>query len=139
MPWPAAGNLRCGHRLTLHRRAPSPRPAAFAGAKLAVLRLDEPTASLDAASTRAVEALLPRHVAHGLSVSWMTHPCERPLRVTQRHFQIVLLMIAATAREVAVRPKQRLHAHGNDRISVAVVGLVVFGSIIIRAKLEAKM
>jgi putative ABC transport system permease protein len=38
-------------------------------------------------------------------------------------FVIVVLMIAAAAREVAVRPTERLRSAGNYRIGVAVVGL----------------
>src|ERR1700712_2339544 len=50
-----------------------------------VLLLDEPTASLDAASTMAMESLLQRCLDDGLSVLWVTHSREQAHRVAQRH------------------------------------------------------
>jgi ABC-type iron transport system FetAB ATPase subunit len=53
-----------------------------------VLLLDEPTASLDQASTLAVEDLLRTRIARGLSVIWVTHSSEQASRVAQRIFQV---------------------------------------------------
>ena len=44
---------------------------------------------------------------------------------------IVLLMIGAAAREVAVRPERRLHQHGNYRIGIAVVGLSSLATVVL--------
>ncbi|MGJ7510561.1 ABC transporter ATP-binding protein [Variovorax sp. GT1P44] len=52
----------------------------------AVLLLDEPTASLDAASTLAMESLLKARVQGGLSILWVTHSTEQAARVSQRRY-----------------------------------------------------
>jgi ABC-type iron transport system FetAB ATPase subunit len=54
-----------------------------------VLLLDEPTASLDVASTMAMESLLQRYLDNGLSVLWATHSREQAHRVAQRHCELV--------------------------------------------------
>jgi ABC-type phosphate transport system ATPase subunit len=51
-----------------------------------VLLLDEPTASLDGASTLAMESLLKARVKHGLSILWITHSTEQAARVSQRRY-----------------------------------------------------
>ena len=51
-----------------------------------VLLLDEPTASLDEASTLAVEALLQDRVRGGLSIVWVTHSTEQAARVSHRRY-----------------------------------------------------
>lgn len=53
-----------------------------------VLLLDEPTASLDHASTLMVEALLRSRVAAGLAIVFVTHSLEQAMRVGDR--EIVL-------------------------------------------------
>jgi ABC-type iron transport system FetAB ATPase subunit len=54
-----------------------------------VLLLDEPTASLDAASTAAVEALLRARMDRGLAVLLVTHSREQAARLAQRAFDMV--------------------------------------------------
>jgi ABC-type iron transport system FetAB ATPase subunit len=54
-----------------------------------VLLLDEPTASLDATSTMAMESLLQKYVDQGLSVLWVTHSRDQAHRVAQRHYTVV--------------------------------------------------
>ena len=74
--WPV---LRCstGERLRLAlARALAVRPQ--------VLLLDEPTAALDGATVRAVEALILERLADGLSVLWVTHDPEQARRVAKR-------------------------------------------------------
>ena len=44
---------------------------------------------------------------------------------------IMLLMIGAAAREVAVRPEQRLQAGGNYRIGIAVVGISSLATVVL--------
>jgi ABC-type iron transport system FetAB ATPase subunit len=53
-----------------------------------VLLLDEPTASLDPATTLAVEALLAREQAAGLTLLWVTHSHEQAVRVAARHLEL---------------------------------------------------
>lgn len=53
-----------------------------------VLLLDEPTASLDQASTRLVEAVLAARVAAGLSVLFVTHAREQAERVGHRVLEV---------------------------------------------------
>jgi ABC-type iron transport system FetAB ATPase subunit len=57
--------------------------------KPAVLLLDEPTASLDQATTLAVEALLGRQLAAGLAVLMVTHSVEQAQRIGHRRFDMV--------------------------------------------------
>jgi len=54
-----------------------------------VLLLDEPTASLDAASVRAVEALLRSRLEAGLAVLLVTHAQERARRMGERVFEMI--------------------------------------------------
>lgn len=54
----------------------------------AVLLLDEPTASLDAASTLAVEALLRTQLEAGLSIVLVTHSQEQAARMASRQFEM---------------------------------------------------
>ncbi|MDB5829298.1 MAG: hypothetical protein JWQ73_3518 [Variovorax sp.] len=54
-----------------------------------VLLLDEPTASLDANSTAAMESLLQKYLDNGLSVLWVTHSPEQAHRVARRHYNVV--------------------------------------------------
>jgi len=54
-----------------------------------VLLLDEPTASLDAASTAAVEALLRERMDSGLAVLLVTHSREQAARMGQRTFDMI--------------------------------------------------
>jgi putative ABC transport system ATP-binding protein len=49
-----------------------------------VLLLDEPTSSLDAESTRAVEAIIADRVSAGTGVIWITHDDAQALRVGSR-------------------------------------------------------
>lgn len=56
--------------------------------KPAVLLLDEPTASLDHATTLAVEALLSRHLAAGLAILMVTHSTEQAQRIGRRRFDM---------------------------------------------------
>jgi ABC-type iron transport system FetAB ATPase subunit len=53
-----------------------------------VLLLDEPTASLDPASTLAVEALLTLRMREGLSVVFVTHSREQAERIGHRLFEV---------------------------------------------------
>ena len=53
-----------------------------------VVLLDEPTASLDAVSTLAVETLLAERVAAGLSVLFVTHSPEQAGRVGHRRLEV---------------------------------------------------
>jgi len=46
-----------------------------------LLLLDEPTASLDPASTRAVETVISRRMAGGATVIWVTHDAAQAARV----------------------------------------------------------
>lgn len=54
--------------------------------KPAVLLLDEPTASLDEASTLAMEALLKARLRKGLSIIWVTHSTQQAARVSQSRY-----------------------------------------------------
>lgn len=54
----------------------------------AVLLLDEPTASLDSASTLAMESLLREHLATGLGIVMVTHSREQAARMGHRHFEM---------------------------------------------------
>ena len=54
--------------------------------KPAVLLLDEPTASLDEASTLAMEALLKARLREGLSIIWVTHSTQQAARVSQSRY-----------------------------------------------------
>lgn len=54
----------------------------------AVLLLDEPTASLDHASTLAMEALLQTQLAAGLAIVMVTHSREQAERMGSRHFEM---------------------------------------------------
>lgn len=49
-----------------------------------VLLLDEPTAALDPASVRVVEALIAARMREGLGVLWVTHDAEQASRVAIR-------------------------------------------------------
>ncbi|MDR0226109.1 MAG: ABC transporter ATP-binding protein [Burkholderiaceae bacterium] len=53
-----------------------------------VLLLDEPTASLDGASTQAVEQLLGHHMRQGLAVICVTHSEEQARRIAGRSLRI---------------------------------------------------
>lgn len=53
-----------------------------------VLLLDEPTASLDPATTLAVEALLSRRLAQGLAILMVTHSAEQARRIGHRRFEM---------------------------------------------------
>lgn len=54
----------------------------------AVLLLDEPTAALDAESTRAYEALLCAQRASGMAIVWVTHSGEQAHRVGARSLTV---------------------------------------------------
>ena len=54
-----------------------------------VLLLDEPTASLDFASTLAMEGLLRSRIDAGLSIVWVTHSPEQAARVASRCFDLI--------------------------------------------------
>ena len=54
-----------------------------------VLLLDEPTAALDAASVRAVEALLRSRLEAGLAVLLVTHAQEQARRMGERVFEMI--------------------------------------------------
>ena len=74
--WPI-GRLSTGERLRLALvRALMVRPR--------VLLLDEPTAALDPASVRAVEALIATRLRAGLAVLWVTHDAEQAKRIAHR-------------------------------------------------------
>lgn len=49
-----------------------------------VLLLDEPTSSLDAASTTAVECVMRDYRQRGAGVLWVTHDAEQRRRVADR-------------------------------------------------------
>jgi len=54
-----------------------------------VLLLDEPTANLDPASTRLVEAVIAEYrKAHQAAVIWISHDPEQVARVADRHFRV---------------------------------------------------
>jgi ABC-type iron transport system FetAB ATPase subunit len=53
-----------------------------------VLLLDEPTASLDQASTSAVEALLRARLEDGVAILLVTHSHEQADRIATRHFRV---------------------------------------------------
>ena len=53
-----------------------------------VLLLDEPTASLDPATTLAVEALLSRRLAQGLAILMVTHSAEQARRIGHHRFDM---------------------------------------------------
>jgi UDP-glucose/iron transport system ATP-binding protein len=53
-----------------------------------VLLLDEPTAALDPASVRAVEALIAARMRAGLAVLWVTHDAEQARRVAARRLVV---------------------------------------------------
>ncbi len=65
------------HRLAI-ARALSGRPSA--------LLLDEPTATLDPAATKLVEALLTRECARGVAMIVVTHDVEQAKRLSARRF-----------------------------------------------------
>jgi ABC-type iron transport system FetAB ATPase subunit len=54
----------------------------------AMLLLDEPTASLDGASTLAMEALLLEQLTSGLGIVMVTHSQEQATRMGNRHFEM---------------------------------------------------
>jgi ABC-type iron transport system FetAB ATPase subunit len=54
-----------------------------------VLLLDEPTASLDATSTMAMESFLLKQLDNGLSVLWVTHSQDQARRVAERHYDVI--------------------------------------------------
>lgn len=54
-----------------------------------VLLLDEPTASLDATSTMAMETLLRKQRDNGLSVLWVTHSRDQARRVAERRYDVI--------------------------------------------------
>ena len=54
-----------------------------------VLLLDEPTASLDLASTLTMEGLLRSRIDAGLSIVWVTHSPEQAARVASRCFDLI--------------------------------------------------
>ena len=54
----------------------------------AVLLLDEPTAHLDAAHTRALEALVAGRCATGMMALWVTHDPEQLTRVASRGYRM---------------------------------------------------
>jgi ABC-type iron transport system FetAB ATPase subunit len=56
--------------------------------KPGVLLLDEPTASLDQATTLAVEALLLRQLEAGLAILMVTHSVEQAQRIGHRRFEM---------------------------------------------------
>jgi len=53
-----------------------------------VLLLDEPSASLDHASTLAMEALLQQQLAAGLAIVMVTHSRDQAYRMGSRHFEV---------------------------------------------------
>lgn len=53
-----------------------------------VLLLDEPTASLDAVSTLAMESLLLQQLRSGLAIVMVTHSREQAARMSHRHFEM---------------------------------------------------
>lgn len=53
------------------------------------LLLDEPTAALDAAATRAVEAVLEEQMAQGVAVLIVTHDPAQALRLAVRRYRMV--------------------------------------------------
>jgi len=54
-----------------------------------VLLLDEPTASLDPASTQAMEALLCQRLGSGLAIVMVTHSLEQAQRMGHRRFNLI--------------------------------------------------
>lgn len=73
--------LSTGERLRLALlRSLAPQPA--------VLLLDEPSASLDAESTQAVEALLQDRLAAGTGIILVTHSQEQAARMAHRTFEM---------------------------------------------------
>ena len=64
------------------------------------LLLDEPTASLDAQMTTAVEKLIKQQLAKGVSVLMVTHDPEQAARLASRSFTMVGGKLAPN-REVA--------------------------------------
>jgi ABC-type iron transport system FetAB ATPase subunit len=54
-----------------------------------LLLLDEPTASLDPASTQAVEAAIARRLAAGATVIWVTHDAAQATRVGDLAFHML--------------------------------------------------
>ena len=61
-----------------------------------VLLLDEPTASLDVASTLAMESLVQRYSSDGMSVLWVTHSQDQAHRVAARHYDVVARQLCAS-------------------------------------------
>ncbi|WP_237288571.1 ABC transporter ATP-binding protein [Variovorax sp. PAMC 28711] len=53
-----------------------------------VLLLDEPSASLDGASTLAIESLLLQQLRSGLGIVMVTHSREQAVRMSHRHFEM---------------------------------------------------
>lgn len=53
-----------------------------------VLLLDEPTAALDSASVRAVEALVAARMRGGLAALWVTHDVEQAKRIAARRIVV---------------------------------------------------
>jgi ABC-type iron transport system FetAB ATPase subunit len=53
-----------------------------------VLLLDEPTAALDAAAVKAVEALLCGRIKSGISALWVTHDSSQAARVADRSLAV---------------------------------------------------
>lgn len=65
-----------------------------------VLLLDEPTANLDPANTRRVEAALDEYRrAHSAAVIWVSHDQAQIARVAGRHFRMVKGQLQAQAME----------------------------------------
>jgi ABC-type iron transport system FetAB ATPase subunit len=57
-------------------------------AEPSLLLLDEPTASLDPASTQAVETMIARRLAAGATVIWVTHDAAQASRVSNLTFHM---------------------------------------------------
>jgi len=68
-----------------------------------VLLLDEPTANLDAANTRRVEAVIDDYIStHGTAVIWVSHDRTQVARVANRHMELE----GGTLEELAMEPRQ---------------------------------
>ena len=63
-----------------------------------VLLLDEPTAALDRASTRAVEAMVARRRRAGVAVLWVTHDRSQARRVAGSHLAMAAGRLSAAPR-----------------------------------------
>jgi tungstate transport system ATP-binding protein len=71
--WSARGSRQRPGRAAVGRRTAAARAGARAGARPAVLFLDEPTASLDPAATKAIEDIVRTIAARGVKVVMSTH------------------------------------------------------------------